>query len=167
VRLLLSVLLILLPCVATAAEATTTSANPSTGLVNHAKGAAVFLSSHQMVEPGEGPPEELVDGNDSTRASTGYLDNQSIELDLGRLRTIDRVVLQWEENSANRWSLLVSEDGQTWKPGCEERRDGKAGVRTDIIPLAQTRCRFLKLVLTERTTAMGFSLYEIEAFGPP
>src|SRR3954453_5619745 len=70
--------------------APTTRAAPG----NLALNKPVTVSSNENV--GAFPPAAAVDGNTGTRWSSGFSDAQWIQVDLGSIQTIGRVVLNWE-----------------------------------------------------------------------
>ena len=55
-----------------------------------------------------------VDGNPRTRWSSGYQDNQWIEVDFGAATTFDQVAIDWEQAYARDYIIQVSSDGATW-----------------------------------------------------
>ncbi|WP_307795557.1 discoidin domain-containing protein [Actinacidiphila acididurans] len=61
-----------------------------------------------------GPPGNVTDGDSNTRWSSGYADNQWIQLDLGAGADIDHVVIEWEVAYATDFTIQVSPDGQQW-----------------------------------------------------
>ncbi|MBB4683141.1 discoidin domain-containing protein [Amycolatopsis jiangsuensis] len=56
-----------------------------------------------------------VDGRDDTRWSSGYSDDQWIQIDLGSAASFDRVALTWEAAYALTFTVQVSDDGATWR----------------------------------------------------
>jgi hypothetical protein len=84
------------------------SASPGTDLALNATATASSVD-----DPGNGP-ENAVDGDDKTRWSSAYEDNQWIQLDLKAAATFDRIVLLWEQAYAMNFTIQVSDDGTTW-----------------------------------------------------
>jgi hypothetical protein len=60
------------------------------------------------------PPVNAVDGDPKTRWSSGYQDDQWIQVDLGEVVTFDRVVLAWETAYAQTFKIQVSQNGSDW-----------------------------------------------------
>jgi hypothetical protein len=84
------------------------SARPGTDLaLKH----SVTASSQDNDNDG---PANAVDGDDNTRWSSGYSDNQWIQVDLGSSLAFDQVVLTWETAYALTFTVQVSDDGSTW-----------------------------------------------------
>lgn len=106
--------------------------------------------------------EFAVDGDFLTRWSTEFYDPQWIEIDLGKNYDIAEVILHWEFAAGKKYRIEVSDDGKRWKTVFRERR-GDGG--DDNIKL-ETNGRYLRVYMTERTTIYGYSLFEIEVYGP-
>jgi hypothetical protein len=64
-------------------------------------------------DPSRGP-ENAVDRDPATRWSSAYEDNQWIDVDLGAVYSLDRVVLVWETAMAKTFAIQTSTDGSTW-----------------------------------------------------
>ena len=56
-----------------------------------------------------------VDGDRSTRWSSGRSDDQWLRVDLGAARPVARVVLRWEAAYAREYRVDVSTDGERWR----------------------------------------------------
>ncbi|MBI4974948.1 MAG: discoidin domain-containing protein [Candidatus Omnitrophica bacterium] len=57
----------------------------------------------------------VVDGNMETRWSSGYTEGEWIYLDLGKPKTISRLVIKWEQAYATDFDILTSDDAARWK----------------------------------------------------
>ena len=134
--------------------------------VSHsAVGAVVKVSSTHRGEPGEGPPENLVDGDLSTRWSSGYSAPQEVVLDLGKPDRIRGVKLHWEKASATKYEMSGSMDGKEWNSMhlMYMRTGREPEERVDKIDTGGAPARYLRLKLLGCVnTNWGFSLYEIE-----
>ncbi len=60
------------------------------------------------------PPERAFDGDPKTRWTSGYEDNQWLQVDLGASVAFDRVELSWETAYAATFKIQVSQDGDNW-----------------------------------------------------
>ncbi|WSG19434.1 discoidin domain-containing protein [Nonomuraea sp. NBC_01738] len=109
------------------------------------------------------PGSSAVDGNPSTRWSSGYADPQWIRVDLGSARSVGRVVLNWEAAYARSYKVQVSDDGTTWRDLASVTA-GDGGVDT-LTGLSGTG-RYLRVYTTARATSWGVSLWEVEAYAP-
>ncbi|SEG91582.1 F5/8 type C domain-containing protein [Actinacidiphila yanglinensis] len=84
------------------------SAAPGTDLALH-RTATASSSDNDSDQPAN-----AVDGSDTTRWSSGYSDDQWIQVDLGASAAFDQVVITWETAYALTFTVQVSDDGATW-----------------------------------------------------
>jgi len=56
-----------------------------------------------------------VDGDETTRWSSAYKDNEWIYVDLGNSKTINEIKLDWEHAAGKDYDMEVSDDATTWK----------------------------------------------------
>lgn len=106
------------------------------------------------------PGTAAVDGDPSTRWSSGYSDPQWIRVDLGSAQTVKRVVLNWEAAYARAYQVQLSDDGATWRD-VYSTTTGDGGV--DQLAVNGTG-RYLRVYTTARATGWGVSLWEVEAY---
>ena len=107
------------------------------------------------------PPQNAVDGNTGTRWSSVYADNQWIEIDLGGIKNITEIRLNWEAAYGQSYILQVSGDGQNWHD-IFTQTDGKGSI--EIIPV-QAVGAYVRMQGVKRATAYGYSLWEFEVYG--
>ncbi|MCI9617831.1 MAG: cellulase family glycosylhydrolase, partial [Eubacterium sp.] len=79
---------------------------------NVAKSAAVSSSG---AENEVFSAEKAVDGDKGTRWSSNFADDAWISVDLGKVYTINKVVLNWEGAYGESYIIQTSTDGKTWK----------------------------------------------------
>ncbi|MCO1336578.1 discoidin domain-containing protein [Microbulbifer sp. OS29] len=104
-----------------------------------------------------------IDGDSSTRwESVHGLDNVSLTYDLGAQQAIGTVSIDWEAANAATYSLLASTDGAQWT-NIQSFSGMSAGDRKDLISV-EGNYRYLKVDCTERSTAYGYSIWEIDTF---
>jgi acyl-homoserine lactone acylase PvdQ len=103
-----------------------------------------------------------VDGDRSTRWSSGWSDNQWIRVDLGTARPVGRVILRWEAAYATSYRIEVSTDGSTWR-SVWSTDAGDGDVDNDAF--AVTTARYVRMFGVRRATSYGFSLWELEVYG--
>jgi hypothetical protein len=109
------------------------------------------------------PPSNATDGNVNSRWSSLFSDSQWISVDLGSVLTIRRVVLRWEAAYGRGYKLQVSGDASTWSE-VYSTTTGDGGV--DEISLSSPASgRYLRMLGTQRATAYGYSLYELQVYG--
>lgn len=96
------------------------------------------------------------DGRLDTRWASDWSDPQSIQVDLGERKSFRHLQLVWDPAYAKSYEVLVSDDGSNWRSVYTTTSgDGDA----DDLDIAQT-ARYVKLNLTQRGTAWGYSLWE-------
>ncbi|MEV6597074.1 chitosanase [Actinoplanes sp. NPDC051346] len=105
-----------------------------------------------------------VDGDPTTRwTSVTNPGSQWLRLDLGRTQAVNRVRLLWDPSYARTYRLQLSADGLTWTD-LHRSTGGDGG--TDDIKRLRGSGRYLRLLATQRAQASGFSLREIQVYGP-
>ncbi len=127
--------------------------------VNIAEGKPVEVTS---TEAGDNIAANLVDGNNSTRWSSEYADQQNIIIDLEAFFTVDKVILRWEAAYAKEYQIQVSNDNETWTTVYEDY-NGNGG--KDVIAIPNVSARYLKIYNITRAGEYGFSLWEVAAYG--
>lgn len=105
-----------------------------------------------------------VDGNPATRWSSLYADPQWYQIDLGKICSINQVVVLWETASAKSYTIEVSDNGTNWTQ-LVAKSNLAAGPRTDELNGLNGSGRYIKLTGTERNTSWGYSIYEVEVYG--
>lgn len=109
-------------------------------------------------------PDQAVDGNYSTRWSSGQFDDSWIYVDLGATYDIGEVVLEWEAAYAKSYKLQVSDDASTWTDVYSTT--GGQGGRESIS--VDARGRYVRMLGSERVVVngskWGYSLYEFEVY---
>jgi hypothetical protein len=101
------------------------------------------------------------DGNIGTRWSSQFSDEQWISVDLGAVKTISRVKLNWENAYGKGYKIQVSNDGNIWTD-VYTTTTGDGGI--DDISFTATSARYVKMYGTQRVTAYGYSLWEFEVY---
>jgi beta-glucosidase len=117
-------------------------------------------ASASSVESGSYPAASAFDGDPTTRWSSAFSDPQWITVDLGSVQTIARVRLNWENASAQSYSLQLSTDNNTWTNVCTTTNG--PGSINDLATLGSGR--YVRLYSTRRNTAYGDSLWEFEVY---
>jgi Thaumatin family/F5/8 type C domain len=108
-------------------------------------------------------PGMATDGNPGTRWSSAFSDPQSITVDLGSVRSISRVMLRWEAAHARDYQIQTSTNGTSWTT-IFTTTTGNGG--DDNLTVSGSG-RFVRMVGTRRATPWGYSLWELEVYGPP
>ncbi len=104
-----------------------------------------------------------VDGNKSTRWASGQWgkDPQWIRFDMGSVKTIGRVTVDWEGAFAKKYAVQVSPDANTWTTVWSTTA-GDGGLDTAMFD--PTQARWVRVLNTERGTKYGYSIHEVGAF---
>ncbi|MEV8352693.1 ThuA domain-containing protein [Streptomyces niveus] len=124
-----------------------------------ARGRPVTVTS---VEPGSTHVgANAVDGDSATRWGSAYSDPQSITVDLGAVRTLQRIRLNWETAHATAYTVRTSADNATWRTAATVTA-GDGGL--DEIAVSGTG-RYVRVEGTTRATQWGYSLWDLNVFG--
>ncbi|MFE5258602.1 cellulase family glycosylhydrolase [Streptomyces coelicoflavus] len=144
---------------ASTALSVTTSASGSNGTLL-SQGREAWASSS---ESGANSPEKAVDGDNATRWSSSFQDNQWINIDLGSTKAVSRIVLDWEAAYAKGYRVQVSNDRTfaTWSD-LYATADGDGG--TDTLDV-NGNGRYVRVLGQTRATPYGISLYEFKVYG--
>ena len=102
-----------------------------------------------------------VDGNTGTRWSSNFSDPQWLEVDLGAVHPITKIVLDWETAYAVAFQIQFSDDGTTWTD-IYSTTTGGGGSQT--LPVSGSG-RYVRMYGTQRATPWGYSLWEFQVFG--
>jgi Glycosyl hydrolase catalytic core/F5/8 type C domain len=108
------------------------------------------------------PVSAALDGDPATRWSSAFADPQTLQVDLGSVQQLCAVTLQWEAAFGRAFSLEVSSDNRTWTP-LYSTMTGTGGTQKLTVSGSG---QHLRLTGTARATPYGYSLYELQAFGP-
>ncbi|MBK7545452.1 MAG: discoidin domain-containing protein [Elusimicrobia bacterium] len=109
------------------------------------------------------PAAHAVDGDERTRWAGQAIDPQWLAVDFGETRAFDTVRLVWEVAYGKDYLVQVSTDKANWTiVGAVTGGDG--GV--DEVAVGPQAARYLRVYGLARGTAWGYSLYELDAYGP-
>jgi hypothetical protein len=126
--------------------------------------ALVKTATSSADEAGWLAASNAVDGNLGTRWSSGFSDNQWLQVDLGASYTINRVQLNWENAFGKAYNIEVSADGITWTT-IYSTTTGQGGVE-NLTGLSGTG-RYIRMQGVQRATQYGYSLWEFAVYGSP
>ena len=114
--------------------------------------------SASSLESASYPASAAVDGDPTTRWSSGFSDPQWITVDLGSIQNISRTRLVWETASAKSYAIQLSTDSNTWNT-VYSTTNGPGGIN-DLAVLGSGR--YVRVYSTQRNTSYGNSLWEFE-----
>ncbi len=134
---------------------------PSSDLANAALHQPVTVSS---VFSTNTPGSAAVDGDASSVWTSLSSDLQWIAVDLGLMKDLSRVRLQWNTNYASAYVLQISSDGTNWT-GLYSTNSGMGGIE-DI--LVSGRGRYVRVyATTQAVPGTGYSISEFEVYAQP
>ncbi|MGL1886712.1 MAG: discoidin domain-containing protein [Reichenbachiella sp.] len=105
----------------------------------------------------------VVDGNSSTRWASSFSNNQELIIDLGQAENIAKVVINWEAASATYYKLQFSNNFADWSNPPSYVDAGADGGLDEIVQ-DFGMYRYMKIVLVERATQYGFSIFDVEVY---
>jgi len=107
----------------------------------------------------------LTDGDISTRYESNWEESTSeIVIDLGASLKVESYRILFENASALKYEILVSDDGETYRSAYKfDTKTG--GARVDENNLDATGRYFKFLFIEKALTAYGYSVFEIELYG--
>jgi hypothetical protein len=132
----------------------------SSGLVDKALNRPASASS--TVSTGY-EPGKAVDGVSTTRWSSAFADNQWWQVDLGSVRQVDTVVVNWEAAYASQYRISTSTDGTSFTDAATVSI-GVAGPRTTTF--AARGARYVRITGVTRATVWGISFWDVNVYGP-
>lgn len=125
--------------------------------------SATIAVTASSTENGAGAAANVLDNNMQTRWSSQFSDPQWLLIDMGEDKDIFGLTLHWEAAYAKSYDILLSKDSKEWiKAYATTEGNGS----TDDIYFGKKKVRFIKILLKERGTQWGYSLWEVKIKGP-
>lgn len=112
------------------------------------------------------PAANAVDGNAGTRwESTHGVSPSWLTVDLGTMKSLSQVVIDWEAANASDYSIQGSNDNATWTT-LKTVTGGTFGNRTDTHAVSGNY-RYVRIYCTVRSVGnnWGYSIYELKVYG--
>lgn len=128
--------------------------------INLARGKNSLSSSNESTPF---TSKEAFDGNLNTRWSSEFANSQWIQVDLESVLRIQAVVLHWEAAYAVQYEIQFSNNGSDWKT---VYREETGNGQSDEIQIFNDSARYVRMFGIQRATPYGFSLFEMEVYGP-
>ncbi|WP_405749453.1 discoidin domain-containing protein [Streptomyces sp. NBC_00012] len=129
---------------------------------NLASGAAASASTSEWWNPFVSfAPGKVVDGDKGTRWASEWKDDQWLQIDLGSVKPVKRVTVDWEAAYAKSYRIELSQDGKDWQTAWSTAA-GDGGL--DTAWFARTPARYVRIQGLERGTQWGLSLQEVGVY---
>ena len=138
----------------------TAAAAPPGGLIEKATGRAAQASSMYSATYA---PGKAVDGSSTTRWSSNFTDAQWWQVDLGSVRKVSKVELNWEAAYASQYKIQTSTDGTTFTDAAVVSNTG-AGLKSTTF--ADRDARYVRVLGVTRATQYGISFWDARVYGP-
>jgi beta-glucosidase len=132
---------------------------PSSGVANRALFSPVTASS---ISGTNYAARAAADGDPETRWASGMGEPQWLAVDLGAMKTITRVRLNWDVDYARNYLIQVSNDGLGWSTSYMNS-NGAGGVEDLIVSGSG---RYVRFYGTQSSAGAGYSLKELEIYSP-
>jgi endoglucanase Acf2 len=107
-------------------------------------------------------PQNINDGDKTTRWGSGFSDPQTIEIDLLADYKINQIKIFWEAAYATAYSVEVSLNEENWITVYNEA-NGKGGEK--FITFESIPARYVRVTCLKRFMQYGSSIYELEVYG--
>lgn len=131
-------------------------------------------ASSQFNHPTNGllAASNATDGSTSSRWGSNEQNveyaNEWLQVDLQKEETLNKIVINWEAAYAREYTVQISMDNQIWNT-VNATTDGKGGIVE--IALSNLKARYIKVnctrkVATYQSNFYGYSILELEAYGP-
>jgi hypothetical protein len=146
-------------CGSSAARTLSVTVNNAAG--NLALNENAYASS---IETAAFPPGNAADGNMGTRWASQYTNTEWIYVDLGATYNVNRVKINWEAAYGRNYQIQISSNASTWQNMANIRNNSQL-VR-DHTGLSGTG-RYVRILGSQRGTAYGYSIFELEVYGTP
>ena len=105
---------------------------------------------------------KALDGDIGTRWSSNFEDNAWITVDLEKVYSVDKVVLNWEGAYGEDYKIQVSTDGINFTT--VKSLTGMNG-GADIVTFNATNARYVRMQGVKRGLPYGYSLWEMNVYG--
>jgi hypothetical protein len=109
--------------------------------------------------------KNAIDGNTGTRWESAYSDPQWIYVDLGAVKTVTEVRIDWQHAAAKNYRVDVSNDAVTWSAAVITNTGGIAvDHRIDDLTGFSVSARYVRMFGTARATQYGYSIWELTVY---
>lgn len=106
--------------------------------------------------------DQATDGDENTRWSSQYADQQWVFVDLEESRKFQMVRFYWEDAYASEYLIQIADDTSTWQTVYQHFM-GDGEIDQILLDSAVT-ARYVRMYGLQRGTHWGFSLYEFQVY---
>jgi hypothetical protein len=125
-----------------------------------------IAASASSTENSGTPASYAIDGNLATRWSSVFSDPQWLTIDLGTVKSVDRLLLDWESASSSNYEIQVSADASgPWQSLRQVQSSASVNHRVDDVRGLAGSGRYVRIYSRNRTSQWGNSLWETRVFG--
>lgn len=139
----------------------TDSEDPAPVSTNVALGKEASSSSIDKNDSKLGP-KYAVDGDESSRFSTGRTDDEWFMVNLGSSYTLTDVNILWETAYGKEYKIQISSDGKDWKDLIHEKNGAQGWKRYSFEPV---NAQYVRMQGITRSGKYGYSFYEFQVMG--
>jgi PKD repeat protein len=108
-------------------------------------------------------PAQANDGTSNTRWSSAFADGQWWQVDLGSVRRVESVELNWDSAYASTYKIQISTDGVSFADAATVSLAGPGFKTTTFSPRP---ARYVRVLALQRATNRGIGLWDARVFGP-
>ncbi len=130
--------------------------------INLAPQGKASASSTQWTVLGRFTPDKAADGRTDTRWASEWREGQWWQTDLGLVRQVGKVSIQWEDAYAKDYRVQTSLDGQAWTTA---RTVTGSNGGLDVVDVPTEGARYVRIVSDRRATQYGISMHEVRIYG--
>jgi hyaluronoglucosaminidase len=138
----------------------TLNVHPRVSTTNVARAAVATASSVELDLPQFTAPHAN-DGDSATRWSSGYDDAAWLQTRFAAPQHLGKIVISWEAAHASAYRVETSSDGSTWTDAADVT--GSQG-GTETVWIDQPGVTYLRMQGVARSSAYGYSIYELAAY---
>ena len=131
----------------------------TSALIEKAAGRPTSASSVENASLSSG---NAVDSSPTTRWSSNFTDAQWWQVDLGSIRKVSKVELNWENAYASRYKILTSTDGTNFTEAADVSITSP-GLKTTTF--AARDARYVRVQGVTRATQYGISFWDARVYG--
>lgn len=110
----------------------------------------------------QGDPSYVTDGKDDTRWAAVRADNEWIYVDLGSVKKVGGVRLNWEAAYGKSYKIQVSNDAKSWTE-IYNTDEGREGINEMYFP--EVEARYVRMLGIKLGWWFGYSLWSMDVLG--